>query len=62
MAETAVIKYQAWNGIDKIGDLEDSIEDCLQSYDGVTEIERLIWNSEDDYHNYEPANFISRVY
>lgn len=50
-------KYQVWVGNDH-SDLFDSWEDAFNwaLENNGTEIEKLIWNSEESYNNYEPAD------
>lgn len=58
-----VEKYQVWIGLDHT-DLFDNFEDALEflKAENGNEIEKLVWNNEDDYENYEMADDFVTVY
>ena len=52
-----IIRYQIWNGYEH-GDLYQDLDDAINDarWEGADEVEMLVWYSERNYQNYEPAD------
>lgn len=59
-------KYYVWEGNTRFLDIAyDTFDDAFEiamNNDCVTEIEKTVWNSEEAYQNYEPADEFETVW